>query len=305
MSMREYNRLLAELAEIDRLIEILPDSAVIDRTSWESRRLYVQDELDRFPLPARWPLKARLTFNGKPVVDRHGIAADFGTDAVKAFSDAVAAVGAGQRSELGQRGIIPNREDFQLFITGIVHGSFGFVIEEAQTQESQTTFIPIESPVEVAVERIRTILAASIGGSEDLADAIVETQHRALESLRGFLKIMAENEAVCSLAFRDNVFRFMDVGQVWRSHENLSSDNIVESEYSIPGRFQGYLPVRRRAEFITDESDDVIYGIVDSMVDNATHINEVLNRHVDITVRATTVGGGRPRYVIIGFETPQ
>ncbi len=54
---RDYHFLRAELAELDRLLSMTPESAVIDRMSLKYRRSQVQAELE--------PVRRRLS--GRPV----------------------------------------------------------------------------------------------------------------------------------------------------------------------------------------------------------------------------------------------
>ena len=218
--------LLSDRAELDRLIAMTPESAVIDRMSLESRKHQVAEEIEAFPVPTRWPTEARLTFSGKPVVGRTGIDAAFGVRAVKAFSDVVATIGADQRTPLAERGPIPKRDDFRLLITGTTRGSFGFELQEAFDPGG---LVPVSSPVEEALEKVRSILKASIVGDDDsLASATAEVRPRAIASLRTFLVTMLENEATCALSFNGEVFRYRDVDEVRRSYTNLDPKNIRE-----------------------------------------------------------------------------
>ena len=52
ISERQDQFLRAELAELDKLLSMTPESAVIDRMSLEYRRSQVQEELDANPPPA-------------------------------------------------------------------------------------------------------------------------------------------------------------------------------------------------------------------------------------------------------------
>ena len=67
-----------------------------------------------------------------------------------------------------------------------------------------------------------------VDNEEAIADAIADTDGRALDDLRGFLTVMADGEAVCSLSFRNEVFGFRDVGQVRRGIASLGRDNLRE-----------------------------------------------------------------------------
>ena len=245
---RQYQYLLAELAKLTDLLSMTPESAAIDRVSLEYRKSQVEEELEANPPPPRWPATAHLAFNGKPVVDRSGIYADFAGTAVDAFAKAVTSLAASQQTTLGERGVIPNREQYRLLVTGTSHGSFGFEIEEAS--EPQATYLADESLVELAIEQAKGILESLVAGEEALAEAIADTDERALDDLRDFLKVMADNGAICSISFKNASFRFRDVGQVQHGFLSLGKDNLHEGEAEMVGHFQGFLPQSRRAEFV-------------------------------------------------------
>ena len=297
---KQYHYLQAELADLDRLLASTPASAAISRATLESRRAEVKAELERNPPPLRWPARAHLNFSGKPVVDRQGIYADFAGVAVEAFRKAVASLAASQETVLGERGLIPNQENYRLLVTGTSHGSFGFELEEAEG--FQVSRLDQESPVEVAIGQTKTIFESLVSDEEKLADAIAETDNRALSDVRGFLQIMADSEAVCSLSFRNDTFRFRDIDQVKQGLISLESDNIQEDEETLHGYFQGFLPRPRRAQLTIDESGEVLLCRVDQSVEDAEEINNNLYRSVDVTATSRRVGSSRPRYTIVGYE---
>ena len=304
MSMQEYQYLHAELAELDGLLAMTPESAAITRMSLESRRSEVAEELATYPTPSRWPVAARLTFNGKPVVDGKGIAIDFGGKAVNAFATVVASVGADQQGQLSERGPIPNRERYRLLITGTALGSFGFEIEEDFQEEEVRTISPISEipPVEQAIEQVKAILKSSVAGGNALSDAIADTAPRALDDLRDFLNILANNQAICSISFKDDVFRFSDVGQVRQSLYRLSQENIHESETVMFGTFIGYLPNSRQAEVRINDTGKVIACKVNLALGDPTAIDRILNHQVRFRIHTRRVGTGLPRYTILGYD---
>ncbi len=302
MNIQEYHQLRAEQAELEQLLEELPTSSVIERMGLESRKKELEDELAAQPVPPREPVRARLTFCGKPVVGSHGMFAEFGAAAVTSFVDAVAAIGASQSGPLGTRGSLPSRDDFQLLITGTALGSFGFELEEAPRDNGM--LFPELSLVEAAIEQTKAILEATIGTDDELADAMSEAAPRALESLRTFLKTLADQEAVCALEFKDKIFRFTDVGQVCRSADCLSQDNIHEDQEQIKGVFQGILPKRRIFEFRVDSSQEVISGKVGPDISDPSAINRIVDHLTMIEVMRRCVGSGRPRYLLLRYNEP-
>jgi hypothetical protein len=303
MNMQEYRNTQAERAALEKLIEQLPPSSVIERMSLEARKKEVEDAIASQPSSFRDPARAKLTFRGKPIVGSHGIFATFGATAVNTFAEAVAAIAASQDRPLGARGALPNRDDYQLLITGTALGSFGFELEEAPGKEMLFSEIP--STVESAIEQTKSILESTKGTDDELTDAVSETDPRALETLRTFLKTLEDQEAVCTLEFKNRVFQFADVGEVRQSNERLSQDNIHEDQQQIEGVFQGVLPKRRMFEFKIMPSQEVIVGKVRSDIPDISAINHILDQFTTIEVMVTRVGGGSPRYVLLSYAEPQ
>lgn len=300
MTLDEYRSLQSELGALEKLLAETPADHVIDRMSLESRKQAIEEELASQTPPTRQPVRAHLTFRGRPVVGSHGVFAEFGAAAVGAFSEAVAAVGASQSKPLGSRGVLPARDDHRLLITGTAQGSFGFELEEATVED--LALFPKESPLEAAIAQTKAILQASLGTDDELSEALTETDPRALDAIRKFLELMAKNDATCSLAFKDAVFRFADVGQVRQSRTRLEQDNIHGKEEDLAGAFLGVLPHRRTFEFRLADSAEVISGKVGKDIADPAAINQMLERSVTIKVQSRRVGDGRPRYVLLGYS---
>lgn len=302
MNSRERKGLLAEIAELSRLIEQTPAADTIDRMSLEARKSAVEELLVSSPTPSREPVTARLTFRGRPIVGNHGVFAEFGARAINAFADAVAAIGASQATTLGERGALPNREEYQLLITGTVVGSFGFELEEAPRAEM---LFPDASLVEHAIEQTKAIMEATLGTDDELTEAIADADPRAVESLRAFLEAVAEKEATCALEFKEAVFRFDDVNQLRRSEGRLRRDNIHEEETSLHGEFLGVLPHRRTFEFRVADSQEIIIGKVGPGIKDASGINRILEHTLTIRVHTKRAGTGRRRYTLLGHSLPE
>lgn len=298
MNRKEYEYLLEQQSGLDDLLTMVPEDAVIDRISLQSRRDRVAAKLATYPAPPRWPATARLTFNGRPVAAGGGIAVDFANRAVKEFADTVASVGASLRGSLSDRGPVPHRENYSLLITGTATGSFGFEMEE---DVERSRHAPGESPVESAIEQVNAIFKSLSGSDEALAVAISDTHPRAIQNLRDFLNILATNNATCALAFKGDVFRFTDVGQVQRSLNRLGPDSIREYSDEISGAFLGYLPDSRQAEFRNSKTGEVISGKVDLRMRNADAINDHRGQSALLSVRVRKVGSGRPRYTFVNY----
>jgi hypothetical protein len=300
MTLQEYRQLQAERSALEKLLAEMPADREIERIGLEARKQEIDEALAAQPAPSREPIRARLTFRGKPIVGSYGIFAEFGAGVVGAFSEAVAAIGASHVGPLGARGSLPGKDDFRMLITGTAPGSFGFQFEEAPAD--CPTLFPDDSPLEPAIHRTKEIMQASLGTDDELTETLSDADPRAIETIRKFLETMAKNEAVCALEFKGEVFRFSDVEQVRRSMGRLEQDNIHEEDASLSGVFEGVLPHRRTFEFRVAETGEIITGRVDKSIEDASTINHVLDKQVTISVHSRRVGAGRPRCVLIDYQ---
>ena len=300
MNRQDALHLLGERSALQRMIAGTPEEEVLDRGSLIARLEEVEYQIAQAQIDEREPARARLTFKGRPVIDSHGIFADFGMKAVNSFTEAVAAVAASLTAPLAAMGPIPNREQNQLLITSTALGSFGFELEEYRL--GQLT-LDNQSTVELALERTQNLLKGSTDPDDELlADSAAELDQRALDKVRAFINTLAENNATCTLQFRNRAFRFTDSGQVRRSLQRMSQDNLHEEEQILKGEFQGVLPKRRTFEFKLQETDEVIAGKIGPAIATADEFNAHLYRTVSVRLMVTRVGNGRPRYLLL--ETP-
>ncbi len=295
MNNEDRQHLLAERTFLQRLLAKTPATARLTRMSDEARLRKVEAQLAALPADERTPARARLTFDGVPVIRSHGIFADFGMKAVSSFTEAVASVAASLSAPLAAMGPIPNRDQNQLLITSTAVGSFGFELEEYRAEQLA---LEEASPVATALERTQALLQSTLGNDDDLADIASETDPRALDTVRTFLKVLADNSAVCALQYGGSGVRFTDVGQVSRSLARLAADNLHESEEQLRGEFVGVLPNSRSFEFRLASDGQIIRGKVSPRVQNVDAINDHLHSAVQIDVTRTQVGNGRPRYLL-------
>jgi hypothetical protein len=244
----------------------------------------------------RLPIKALLTFRGRPVVGSHGIFAEFGMSATKAFTDAVSMLAASLDGPLAAIGPIPNRRNNQLLITSTATGSFGFELEE---HREEPLLLEEDSSVAYALSQTRELLQSAASGTDDeLTDSASGQDERVVAAIRAFLKTLIDNEAVCGFAVKDKVFRFSDVGEVRRSWERLGRENLHEEPQALEGIFEGVLPKRRTFEFKIANTQEVIAGKIGPNISNPAEINQHLYANARIDLVATRVGQGRPRYVL-------
>lgn len=297
--MRNQSVLIAERDALRSMLDDIPIEDVIDRGGLQAK-LDAVTALLAHQAAEREPARAKLTFVGRPVIGTRGIFADFGMKAVNGFTEAIAAIAASLTAPLNAMGPIPGRDQHQLLITNTARGSFGFELEEIPNQVQ----LPLDesSLVEQALGKTQALFAASAGiDDEALAEAVSEVDPRALDRIRSFMSTLVEYEAACALQLGSGgYFRFDGPGQIRRSLERLSAENVHEKTSEIRGWFEGVLPNKRRTfEFRLESGKDVIVGRLGPAVKQPELINQHLNKLCTISVSVTSVGKGRPKYVLL------
>jgi hypothetical protein len=286
--------LRSEVRELESILQQIPVEDVIDRLSFESRLIAAQKELDQLPaMPVSE--KARLTFRGRPVFGSRGVAADFGSKATTAFSDAFSAVVAGLNESLRYMGPIPDKARNQLLITGTAIGSFGF---EFELPEHAPDLFPDQGRGSEALEKMQTLFQLSAMGSDDEVAELVEEIHpRAVKKIAEFLGYLVQQQAWCGLEFRHKFFRFEDIEQLQISAARLQESNIREGREQFVGEFQGVLPHSRAFEFKLLDQQGLIKGKVAPAIEEPDVLNrEFLHKLATITVDVFQVGQGRPHF---------
>jgi hypothetical protein len=296
---KDYLSIASEIKELEDLLAAIPEDNVIDRLSLESRLESAKAALT--VSAQQFALKARLTFRGQPVFGSHGIAADFGSKAAGAFSDAFAAVAAGLSEGLRYMGPIPNRDENQLLITGTTIGSFGFEFELPAPDPS--LFSETDKTREAMV-KIEQLFRLSVDGSDDeVAEVIEEVHPRAIKKVYEFLELLVQHKAWCGLEFADRCFRYADYEQIKASCERLKSDNIQEREEAYRGEFQGVLPSARTFEFRVMDQNVIIKGKIDLNIADPDVLNrEWLHKPVTVKFNVMQVGQGRPRFTLMTLD---
>ncbi len=290
----EEQRLTSEIAQVSQMLAKLPEDAVIDKLSLKSRLAELENELKNLP-EAVAPSTARITFRGRPVVGSRGIFADFASKATSAFTEFVTVLAAAQSKPVAWTGPIPNRDESQILITGTAVGSFGFQIEEHM---KQNVLPGVVTPVSHALEQCTEILSGVLGDDDEVAEVISGMDLRAISNLRNFLNVLANNEAVCRVSFKNHDCQFSDVAQVRAIIERISEDNLHETTERFFGRFLGVLPNRRRFEFFTEPEGELIVGKIGSEIAEPETINQHIDQPVELTLNAISLGHGRPKYVL-------
>jgi len=243
----EIDALQAEEAGLRALLE---EARTIDDPvgvlQYTQRLEEIKEHLERLHAAHVPVASVALFFAGKPVLGSAGIASDFAGRALKDYQELIAKSFA--RSELGgmgERGRIPLRQEATLMVTGVAHGSFGFVLKELsdQTEMHDTGLKEAVSSTSALLEGVSAVNETSFEQvSEDL-------DPRILSALQRFFNDLDTEEATLRIVNDDREVQ-LDQAAIHRARVRTEATEIAEEPMETEGILRGFLPDHKRFEFL-------------------------------------------------------
>jgi hypothetical protein len=249
---------------------------------------------------------AALFFSGRPVVANRGIETAFGTAVVDKFQDVVTKMFAlHQTGSLGQRGAVPGKDLAKLHITNVVHGSFGFRLEELVSQGTM-----VDSELKIAVGETSRLMEKFGEADDEPFDAAVENlDDRVLGTIREFFDLLRNNDAAFRLVAGE-LDRNFDRRAVERAAERARVTTLHEETIDFEGQLYGALRDSRTFDYRTETERGVISGKVapELSTDEIARINrELSDKDSRATVRVKQVLRGekvsREMFTLVKIET--
>lgn len=255
----ERDHLAAQLASVDRMLATLPANDYLGRMGFQHRREMLQQQLVALGKVEELRAQVALYFGGDPVIGSTGVQVEFGTKAIGSFQDLLSKVwGSLERGQLHNMGPIKDKDASHLHITSVVHGSFGFLLEELEDQTEPM----FQTGLSKAADQTASYIASFAAESDASFVEVIDTLNpRVFQSIRGFFSYLHKGNATLRLVEgeRDQQLDHKAVERAWLRAE---ASNVAEDEVSIRGTLLGVIPMGRRFEFISDETGGVIRGKV-------------------------------------------
>lgn len=249
--------------EIASLRELLDRSAATDPLGSRSlkRRLQLlETELAAIEDKVTLSANVALIFDGAAVRGSSAIEADFAGKALLDYQELVAKHVAVNEGGLAERGRLPDEihNQAKMNITGLVHGSFGFVLEEDHSEQIGL----FETPAHQAVRSVTDLLKIVSDTRDDAFDErLLDLDGRIFQTLKRFVSHLHRTDSTLRLAEEDRELK-LDKVSVARAFERVSRTEIVEIDEVIEGELLGLVPVQRRFDFRRSSDGEVIQGRV-------------------------------------------
>lgn len=305
MSRLKKAALESELAAIEAMIDEGEEADPLGTLSLRERAADVRLQLDLLGAE-KHHADVTLLFYGRPVDGSKGIDAEFAGKALQSYQAALSKhMNSMAGRALGRRGPVPERKLSRMNIVDVVHGSFGFQLEEDNDELEM-----FDTSLRDAVHAISGILNDIASPSEaDFERVIEEIDSRTFLSVKSLIELLRNEDARFRIV-EDDVDQEFDRVKIERAYERVESTEVTENEEQIAGVLVGILPVARRFEFHLEGTKEIISGPIDGrlstdFLERIENDEQFVGRHWRAAVRIRTVrrpdGREKTEYTLIGL----
>ena len=294
----ELETLRADLAAVTGLLgRRTPERDPVGYFQFNQRRELLEQQIRELGQVEEPLAEIGLFFAGRPVIGSRGITADFSTKALSSFQSVVSTRYAADSGPVGRAGRLRHRDRSQLIIKDVVRGSFGFVLEEA---ESETEGAPSLKPaLDAAVD---IIYSAAKGGQAEFNEATDAQDPKVLDSVKSFFAFLDEQGASVRVVEGERDFT-ISRDEVTRARARTDNLDVAEVNRDFVGILY-LLPDARRFELHDQRNEPVKRGPIsrecfDTLVTPEGSVREGIAGSLQLAtlkVRQTTMRNGEERF---------
>lgn len=252
--------LRSEIASLRALLERLAEQDPLGAMSLQNRLTSLEAELRQTEDARQNVATVALVFDGAPVRGSSAIEADFAGKALQDYQDLLAKQVALDSDQLAERGRLPDQvhQQARMNITSLVHGSFGFVLEEDNADQPEM----FETSAQKAVRSISDLLkevAASDG--RPFEARLDDLDVRVFSTLKRFISTLHKAKSTLRVAETQRELK-LDSVSLQRAFERVSNVEVEEYDEIREGELLGLVPIQRRFEFRRNDDNEVVQGRV-------------------------------------------
>lgn len=253
----ERDALESQLSGVHALVAETDPDDFIGRASLQ----YQQDQLGRrielLSAEVASTGSVVLAFEGGPVIGSRAIDAQFAASTLSSYQDLISKqIAAMEPGGLAQRGPVRSRSVGKLNITNLIHGSFGFQLEEEGSDEPEL----VDSAVKQSIAIVDDMISAFSSGDERVyLNALSQVDRRVLISLQEFYNTLYKDSASLKI-IEDDRDLTVDQHSVLLARGRIQGVKVDDEELSITGELLGLAPVQRRFDFRASDGRGVISG---------------------------------------------
>lgn len=256
--------LKSEAASVESLLARTGERDVLSRISLSHRLDALRQEIAGHEAEPNTAAGVALIFDGDPVNGSASIDAEFAGKTLQNYQELLSKQVAFSAGMLAERGPVPAeaQDAARMHIKALVHGSFGFVLEEVRADEPGM----FDSPVKAAVAHISDLMVdVASQNIQAFEQRLEDIDFRVFNTLKKFVSVVYKAGATMRVAERDREVRF-DLVSLGRAYERLRETDVSEVEEVLEGELLGLVPIQRRFEFRRKDNAEIVKGGVSQIL---------------------------------------
>lgn len=250
--------LKSEAASVESLLARTSERDILSRISLTYRLEALRHEIASHEVEPNTAAGVALIFDGDPVNGSASIDAEFAGKTLQNYQELLSKQVAFSAGMLAERGPVPAeaQDAARMHIKALVHGSFGFVLEEVHADEPGM----FDSPVKAAVAYISDLMVdVASQNIQAFEQRLEDIDFRVFNTLKKFISVVYKAGATMRVAERDREVRF-DLVSLGRAYERLRETDVSEVEEVLEGELLGLVPIQRRFEFRRKDNSEIVKG---------------------------------------------
>lgn len=259
--MSELNRIIElenQRRELEALIsEATFDHDIVGKMNFQTRLDIVLSEIKALRESDAQVGELSIIFDGAPVNGNRAIDAKFASVALNHFQGIVTRLFASNlRGQLASRGKIKGEELAALSISGVVSGSFGFILEEKDAIQKSAIKTPIRESLEEAVSLFEEFTQEN---EDDFLIDVDDINPRVFTALARFFRHLEKSDATLRTQLPDRQIAF-DQDGISRAYKRISETHVKIDPAVWTGTLVGLSPIKRTFDFKRDGADEITSG---------------------------------------------
>lgn len=252
--------LRSQVAALRALMQAAAGRDPLGSHSLSKRLAIVEAELAKVEGVQQNAANVALVFDGDPVRGSSAIEANFAGRALQDYQELIAKHVAAEGGQLAERGRLSDQinQQARMNVTALVHGSFGFVLEE----DSAGQLGMFETPAQKAVRSVSDLLQEVAAADGQLFEAkLDDLDIRIFQTLKRFIGTLHRARSTLRVAEEQRELK-LDTFSVERAFERVSRVDVEETDDIVEGELLGLVPVQRRFDFRRGDDGEVVQGRV-------------------------------------------
>jgi hypothetical protein len=227
-----------------------------------NRRLAaLNEELSNLEGEAKNFANVALVFDGGPVRGSSAIDANFAGQALQEYQELITKhVARSTHSETnsGSKTAKAVACHTSMNVTALVHGSFGFILEEDDSKQTDMFESATRTAVHAVTDLLRDVIASD---GQIFQNKLPDLDVKVFQSLRRFIGTLHKAEASLKLAEDERELK-LSTSDVLKAYDRVSQVDVTEVDDTFVGKLLGLVPIARRFEFRNDEDEEIVSGKV-------------------------------------------